>query len=221
MALGIGGAIAALESAAFVPVVRAGTAQAAYMAARALAEGGCEILEIALTVPEAIDVLARLKADGHMVGAGTVLTADQAASAIAAGADFLVAPSLNTEVVAFCQARDRLMIPGALTPTEVIAALAAGAPIVKIFPVDAVGGPRYLKLLRDPLPGLRTFPTGGITLDNAADYLARGAVAVGVGSALVDQAAIAAGDFEALTRRAGLWKRRLSPKSQVPGPKST
>lgn len=180
----IDAALAALAAARFVPVLRAASADRAIAAGRALARGGCTVIELTLTTPDVDVAIAALVMEGLTVGAGTVMTEADAALAIVAGASFLVSPHLAQEVAAVARHHGRLYIPGALTPTEVIAASAAGAPVIKIFPVGAMGGPAYLKMLRDPLPHMRFFPTGGVTRADLPAYLAAGAVAVGVGTAI-------------------------------------
>jgi 2-dehydro-3-deoxyphosphogluconate aldolase/(4S)-4-hydroxy-2-oxoglutarate aldolase len=196
-------ALERLAAARFVPVIRASEAGKAVAAGRALARGGCRALEVTFTTPGAAEAIAHLAADGLVVGAGTVLDAQTARAAWQAGAAFIVAPC------AIPQHADRLVIPGALTPTEVLAAHQAGARVVKIFPVESMGGPRYLKLLRDPLPFLSFFPTGGVTLEDAPAYLANGAVAVGVGTALAPAHAIEAGEHEVLEALAARWAATL------------
>lgn len=202
-------AIAVLETARFVPVVRASSAAKALKAARALVAGGCRVVEVTYTTPNVLEVVRSLVADGIPVGVGTVLNAEQAVSALDAGASFLVSPHFSAEVLAVAHGLQRLYIPGALTPTEALTAHQAGAPIIKIFPVESMGGARYLKLLRDPMPFLTFFPTGGVNLDNAQDLLAQGAVCVGVGSDLASGAAVEAEDEPTLTERARLWVQKL------------
>lgn len=208
---GTADALARLAAARFVPVLRTAAADTALAAARALLAGGCATVEVAFTTPDAAAVLRALAAEGHFVGAGTVLERAQAVAAVEAGARYLVSPVTDQALLAWAAAHDVLCVPGALTPGEVVAAMRAGAPVIKLFPVDSVGGPRYLTRLREPLPGARFLPTGGITLELAPDYLAAGAIAVGVGGALVEPAAIAAGDYAQLTARARAWCERLTP----------
>lgn len=199
----------ALAAARFVPVLRGPDAMRTVQAGLALAEGGCRVLEVTFTTPDAPKVIAELRGHGLTVGAGTVLDLATAERAWAAGAAFVVSPHLEPEVMAAARGYGRLAIPGALTPGEVLAAHRAGAAVIKIFPVESMGGPRYLKLLRDPLPFLRFFPTGGVTLADAPAYLAAGAVAVGVGSALAPGEAIEAGDGDRLTSLARTWRAAL------------
>lgn len=186
-----------IEEVGVVPVVRAPSAALAVRAVEALLAGGVSVFEITMTVPGAIGVireLAQRYAGRAVVGAGTVLTAADAIACIDAGAQFIVSPGFNPETVAAARARDVAVMPGALTPTEVIAAQASGADMVKIFPCSALGGAPYLKALRGPLPDVKLLPTGGVSAATAADFIAAGASAVGVGSELVDLKALAAPD---------------------------
>jgi 2-dehydro-3-deoxyphosphogluconate aldolase/(4S)-4-hydroxy-2-oxoglutarate aldolase len=153
-----------------------------------------------MTVPDALEVVraVRQKLGGKLLlGAGTVLDPETARAAILAGADFIVAPTLNRECIALARRYSKLVMPGAFTPTEILTAWEAGADIVKVFPAD-VGGPGYLKAIAGPLPQVRLMPTGGVDLQTAADFLRAGACCLGLGSALVDQQAIARGDFDRL-----------------------
>jgi 2-dehydro-3-deoxyphosphogluconate aldolase / (4S)-4-hydroxy-2-oxoglutarate aldolase len=173
-------------------------------AAEALRRGGVTALEVTLTVPGAVDVIremARTKEPGTLVGAGTVLDAGTATDVIAAGADFVVSPILDPDMVMACREAGVLVAPGAFTPTEIVAAWRAGADIVKVFPATSLG-PQFFRDLRGPLPQIRLMPTGGVTIENARDFLAAGACAVGIGTALVDAKAVEAGDWEALESRA-------------------
>ncbi len=170
-----------------VPVVRAASPESALAMAEALVEGGIDVLEITMTVPSAIDAIRELaKLENALVGAGTVLDPDTAEACIEAGARFVVSPALDVETVRACNRLGVVVAPGALTPTEVVAGHRAGGDVVKVFPCDALGGAAYLRSLRAPLPHIPLMPTGGATLATLADFLAAGAVAVGVGSALVD-----------------------------------
>ena len=170
----------------------------------ALAEGGVRVIEVTMTVPRAIELIAQVAGSAHddvMIGAGTVLDAATARQAIDAGARFVVSPVFRREVLAACHERGVPAMPGCFTPTEILDAWDAGADIVKVFPSTALG-PTFIKDVRAPLPQVKLMPTGGVSIDNAADWLRAGAVAVGIGSALVDAAAVKAGDFASLTRRA-------------------
>ncbi len=167
--------------------------------------GGISVFEITMTVPGAVDVIRELceRFRGRaLIGAGTVLNPDDALTCIDAGAQFIVGPGLNLATIAAAHAREVPAMPGALTPTEVITAWEAGADMVKIFPCGAVGGAKYLRALRGPLPQVRMLPTGGVSAVTAGDYIASGASALGVGSELIDPAALAAGDDHVLTERA-------------------
>jgi 2-dehydro-3-deoxyphosphogluconate aldolase / (4S)-4-hydroxy-2-oxoglutarate aldolase len=170
-----------------VPVVRAASSEEALRLANALVEGGIDVLEITMTVPGAIDTIRGLaQRKDVLVGAGTVLDPETAKACIDAGAQFVVSPALNVETVKTCNSANVLCAPGALTPTEVVAARDAGGDVVKVFPCDALGGAAYLKSLKAPLPHIALMPTGGVTLDTIHAFFAAGAVAVGAGSSLVD-----------------------------------
>ncbi|HTW47613.1 MAG TPA: bifunctional 4-hydroxy-2-oxoglutarate aldolase/2-dehydro-3-deoxy-phosphogluconate aldolase [Acidobacteriaceae bacterium] len=191
-----------LEQSGIVPVLRARTEREGYALVEALVAGGIQVMEVTMTVPGAIDLLGALKkeyGDRLLLGAGTVTTAEQALATIDVGAEFVVSPSFHPEVVEVTKARGRVSIPGALTPTEVITAWTAGADYVKIFPCSAVGGPSYLRSLLAPFPDLRLIPTGGVTLETAAEFLKAGARALGIGSDLVNPKAIEEGHPETVT----------------------
>ena len=172
-----------------IPVVRATTTEEAMRAIDAIREGGISVLEITMTVPNAFSVIEQVTTrfgSDALVGAGTVLDAEDAKSCIASGAQFIVSPALNLDTIAYCREQDVTVMPGALTPTEVVHAWNAGADFVKIFPAGAVGGPSYLKALKAPLPQIELVPTGGVSLKTAADFIKAGAAALGVGTDLVD-----------------------------------
>lgn len=202
-------ALARLAASRFVPVVRASSGAKALKAARAFLAGGCRVLEIAMTVPGASEVIRVLADEGHFVGAGTVLDLEGAREVAAAGARYLVGPTTEPEVIAFGRAEGLVVVPGALTPNEVLKAHRAGASVIKVFPVSALGGPRYLKLLKDPFPGLKFFASGGVTLEAAPAYFAAGAVALGIGGALVDAERVEAEDSAWLTAETEKWCRAL------------
>ena len=194
-----------IEQVGIVPVVRAPSPELAVRAAEALVAGGVSVLEITMTVPNAVSVVALLRerfGERALVGSGTVLDAAQANACLDAGASFIVSPGLDLETVRAVRARGVAMFPGALTPTEVMAASQAGADMVKIFPCSAAGGPRYLRALRGPLPHVKFLPTGGVSLATAEEYIASGAVALGVGTELVDMALLLADRDAELTLRA-------------------
>jgi 2-dehydro-3-deoxyphosphogluconate aldolase/(4S)-4-hydroxy-2-oxoglutarate aldolase len=188
-----------------VPVVRASGIEEARRAVDAILEGGIPIVEITMTVPGAVAVIReviRQFGSKVLVGAGTVVTRQQAEACLEAGAQFLVSPGMSTAMLEAARKRATLAIPGALTPTELMAASAYNATLVKVFPCGSVGGPKYLKTLRGPFPDVKIIPTGGINLTNAADYLAAGAFALGVGSDLVDTAALRQGHPEKIVAAA-------------------
>jgi 2-dehydro-3-deoxyphosphogluconate aldolase/(4S)-4-hydroxy-2-oxoglutarate aldolase len=188
-----------------IPVVRAQSADEAMMAIDAIREGGISLLEITMTVPGAVAVIEKVSqrygADA-LVGAGTVLDPETARACIAAGAKFIVSPALNLETIAECKRQDVAVLPGALTPTEVVEAWTAGADFVKVFPAGSVGGPSYLKALKAPLPQIELVPTGGVSLKTAADFIKAGASALGVGADLVDLKALREGQQKIITERA-------------------
>jgi len=166
--------------------------------ARALADGGVTVVEITMTVPGALDVVRQVRqalGDRVLLGAGTILDPETGRAAILAGAEYLVAPTLNLDVIRLCQRYAKLVMPGAFSPTEVLAAWEAGADIVKVFPADVLG-PAYFKALRGPLPQVRLMPTGGVDLATAAGFLKAGACCLGVGGQLVDPKLVAARDFD-------------------------
>src|SRR5881409_2833969 len=165
---------------------------------RALADGGLSVVEITMTVPDALDVLRQVRralGDRLLLGAGTILDPETARAALLAGAEYLVAPTLNLDVIRLCQRYDRLVVPGAFTPTEILAAWEAGADIVKVFPADVVG-PAFFKAMRGPLPQIRLMPTGGVDLTTAAAFLRAGACCLGVGSQLVEPKTVAERNFD-------------------------
>jgi 2-dehydro-3-deoxyphosphogluconate aldolase/(4S)-4-hydroxy-2-oxoglutarate aldolase len=187
-----------------VAVIRTDTRQQAVDAGLAAHEGGVRALEVTWTVPGAAQALAALRErlPQALLGAGTIIAVEQAEQAAAAGAQFMVGPSVQEEVIAFCRGRGILVIPGALTPTEVVRAHGLGAEIVKIFPAAQVGGPAYIKALRGPLPQVRLMPTGGVNPQNIPAYLEAGAFALGAGSDLIVRKAAAEGRFDAITQNA-------------------
>src|SRR5882724_10951906 len=181
-----------------VAVVRSPDSQQLVEVCRALADGGVTTVEITMSVPNALDVVRQVRralGDGVLLGAGTILDAETARAALLAGAEYLVAPTLNLDVIRLCQRYDKLVMPGAFTPTEILAAWEAGADIVKVFPADCVG-PAFFKAVRGPLPQIRLMPTGGVDLTTAAAFLKAGACCLGIGSQLVEPAAVARRDFD-------------------------
>jgi 2-dehydro-3-deoxyphosphogluconate aldolase / (4S)-4-hydroxy-2-oxoglutarate aldolase len=197
--------LARIEQGTLVSVVRAASADLAVAAVEAILEGGISIFEITLTVPGAVQVIEGLvKRFGvrALIGAGTVLTAEQAEACIDAGAEFVVSPGFDAATIELVLSKGVPCIPGALTPTEVITAYKAGVDMVKIFPCSAMGGAKYLRALRGPLPQVKMLPTGGVNAATAHEYLAAGAAALGIGSELVDPAALSAGKLDLITARA-------------------
>jgi len=188
-----------------IPVVRATSADEAMRAIDAIREGGVSVLEITMTVPGAVGVIEQLsKKYGNdvLVGAGTVLDPETARACMLSGAQFVVSPALNVETIACCRRYGVAIMPGALTPTEVVQAWTAGADFVKVFPAGALGGASYLKALKAPLPQIQLVPTGGVSLKTAADFIKAGASALGVGADLVDLKAIRDGQANVITERA-------------------
>jgi 2-dehydro-3-deoxyphosphogluconate aldolase/(4S)-4-hydroxy-2-oxoglutarate aldolase len=188
-----------------IPVVRAESADFAMRAIDAIKEGGISVLEITMTVPGAVRVIeevARRFGDDAIVGAGTVLDSETARACILAGAQFIVSPTLDTDTISCCRGYSIPVMPGAMTPSEVLTAWKAGADLVKVFPANAVGGASYIKALKAPLPQIQLVPTGGVSLKTAADFIKAGAAALGVGADLVDTAALRAGNDKVIAERA-------------------
>lgn len=187
-----------------VAVIRAASGESLCDVAETLVAGGVEVMEVTFTVPRAHKVLEQVAerlGDKILLGAGTVLDAETARVALLSGAEFIVAPTLNLDVIRLCRRYDKLVMPGAFSPTEVLTAWEAGADIVKVFPSD-ITGPAYLKALAGPLPQIRLMPTGGVTLETAPAFLRSGAYALGVGSSLVDPKAVAAGQLQSIEQLA-------------------
>jgi 2-dehydro-3-deoxyphosphogluconate aldolase/(4S)-4-hydroxy-2-oxoglutarate aldolase len=181
-----------------VAVVRSLDSQQLVEVVRALADGGVTVVEITMTVPDALGVLRQVRqalGDRVLLGAGTILDPETARAALLAGAEYLVAPTVNFDVIRLCQRYSKLVMPGAFTPTEILTAWEAGADIVKVFPAEVVG-PAFFKAMRGPLPQVRLMPTGGVDLSTAADFLRAGACCLGLGSQLVEPRAVAERNFE-------------------------
>jgi len=188
-----------------VPVVRAASAREARIAADAVCEGGIPIVEITMTVPGAVDVIRELTKSGSsdvLVGAGTVVNVEAARRCLDAGAQFLVSPGLNVQVIQLAANEGKMMMAGALTPTEVITAWEAGSDFVKVFPCGQVGGAKYIKALKGPLPQVQLVPTGGVNLSTAAEFIEAGAAALGVGGELVQADALKSGKPEIIVENA-------------------
>jgi 2-dehydro-3-deoxyphosphogluconate aldolase/(4S)-4-hydroxy-2-oxoglutarate aldolase len=194
-----------IRATGLIPVVRAESADLALRATKAIKAGGVDVLEITMTVPGAITVIEQLSTrygDEVLLGAGTVLDAETARTCIAAGARFIVSPAINPATIAYCREAGIAVLPGALTPTEVVHAWNLGADAVKVFPAGAVGGASYLKSLKAPLPEIELVPTGGVSLKTAGDFIKAGAMALGVGADLVDLVALREGRDELIVERA-------------------
>lgn len=194
-----------------VAILRVPTSDHLANVARALFEGGIDVIEVTFTVPNALEILATVKKDlgsRVLLGMGTVLDSESARAALLAGAEFLVSPSLNLDVIRLCHRYDKVMMPGAFTPTEILTAWESGADIVKVFPSDSVG-PAYLKALRGPFPQIRLIPTGGVTLETLPAFIKAGASAVGVGSSLLDPQAVRDGNFARLRDLAAQYVQAL------------
>src|ERR1700722_13096609 len=188
-----------------VPVVRATSAEKAMLAAEAVCRGGIPIVEVTMTVPraiEAISYLAKKLGDDVLIGAGTVLDAETAERCVSAGAEFIVSPGFDLETVKYANRAGKTIMAGALTPTEVIAAWKAGSDFVKIFPCGSVGGAKYIKALKGPLPQVPMIPTGGVNLNTAADFIIAGAAALGIGGEMVSASALGSGNTAVITEAA-------------------
>lgn len=196
--------LARVRTTGLVPVLRAHSEGHALALIDAIAEGGVDVMEVTMTVPGAVRLLGRLTRDRPdlLIGAGTVLDPETARMCILEGAQFVVSPALNLGTIEMCHRYSVAVLPGALTPTEVVTAWQAGADVIKVFPANAMGGAPYLRALKAPLPHVELIPTGGVSLSTAADFLQAGAIALGVGADLVDLKAIAAGEAHKITEKA-------------------
>jgi 2-dehydro-3-deoxyphosphogluconate aldolase / (4S)-4-hydroxy-2-oxoglutarate aldolase len=183
-----------------VAIVRSPDGDQLVEVCRALADGGVDVVEITMTVPDALGVIRQVRSalgDRLLLGAGTVLDPETARAAFLAGAEFLVSPTVNVETIRLCQRYGKLVVPGAYTPTEILTAWEAGADVVKVFPAEVLG-PAYFKAVRAPLPQIRLMPTGGVDLNTASEFLKAGACCLGVGSQLVEPKAVATRNFDRL-----------------------
>ncbi len=190
-----------LREVGIIPIIRASSADAVVPVAEALLHAGLPIVEITLTVPKAIDAIgavAKRFSGKLLVGAGTLTDAETARRAVEAGAEFIVTPCLVPEVIEAAHRANVVVLPGALTPTEVFEAFRLGGDMVKVFPAQSVGGAAYLRALRGPFPHIPLVPTGGVTLDNIAEMFKAGAAAVGVGTELISKDALARRDYAAI-----------------------
>ena len=202
-----------------IAVIRMSDPAKLRLVVEAIRKGGVMAIEITMTTPGALDsirALAAAKPAGVLIGAGTVVDAAAARSVIEAGADFVVSPVLDHDVIRICRDRDTFVAPGAFTATEILDAWRSGADVVKVFPATAVG-PKYFKDLKGPFPDIRLMPTGGVNMENARDFLAAGACCVGIGTALVDAKAVEAGDWEALETRARVLVASLTSSGPSAG----
>lgn len=198
-------ALALIRETGLVPIVRAPSPEDALKAAEAIMAGGIGIAEIAMTVPNALRVMetvAERFGDKVLLGAGTILDPESCRAAMLAGAEFIVTPSLDVRVIELAHRYSKPVFPGALTPTEVVTAWSAGADMVKIFPAGPIGGPKYIKALKGPLPQVELVPTGGVNLENTPDFIKAGATAVAVGGELVDLKALREGKLDIITGNA-------------------
>ena len=198
---------AALElvlSSKVITVIRMSDTEKLARVVEAVKAGGVRAIEITMTTPSALEIIAAMakkKAPDVLIGAGTVLDPETAVQAIHAGADFIVSPVTNPAMITVCRRYDKLVAPGAFSPTEILTAWQSGADIVKVFPATSVG-PKYFKDIQGPLPQVRLMPTGGVSLENAREFIASGACCVAIGTALLDKKAIDAGNWDVLTQKA-------------------
>jgi 2-dehydro-3-deoxyphosphogluconate aldolase / (4S)-4-hydroxy-2-oxoglutarate aldolase len=198
MAMGREATLKRILDGGIVAVVRSESGASLVKVVQALAEGGVAAAEVTFTVPDAIEVIRQVRrevGDAIVLGAGTVLDPETARAALLAGAEYIVAPTLNFDVIRLCRRYDKAVMPGAFTPTEILTAWEAGADVVKVFPAEVVG-PAFFKALRGPLPQIRLMPTGGVDLTTAADFLKAGACCLGVGGQLVEPRAVAERNFD-------------------------
>src|SRR5580700_4876438 len=196
--------LAELKKIGLVPVLRAASVEKALALATAIADGGVTVLEVTMTVPGAIAVMGRLAKERPdiLIGAGTVLDAETARMCILEGAQFVVSPALKVATIEMCHRYGVAVLPGALTPTEIVTVWEAGADVVKVFPASSLGGAKYLKSVKAPLPQVEMIPTGGVSQATAAEFLEAGAFALGVGADLVNTKAIAKGTPDTITENA-------------------
>lgn len=190
-----------MERTGLIAIVRLDSSGELVKVAKAIAAGGVSVIEFTMTTPGALRTIeesSKSLGGDVLIGAGTVLDAETARAAILAGAEFIVAPTLNPEVIELCHRYDKIVVPGAYTPTEILSAWELGADFVKLFPAE-IGGPAYLKAVRAPLPQVKLIAVGGVSVETAASFIRAGAAALGVGSSLVNQKIVAAGQFDKLT----------------------
>ena len=198
-----------------VAVIRTESSEKLLKVSRAIKEGGVSCIEVAMTTPNALEVIQEVseKLDDVLIGAGTVLDAETARSAILAGAEYLVSPTVNLQMIKMCRRYDKIVAPGAFTPTEILNAWQAGADIVKVFPASRLG-PKFLSDVKAPLPQVSLMPTGGVNKENAEDFIRAGADVISVGSALLDKKAMANENYEVLTENAKELVKAVKKGSQ-------
>jgi 2-dehydro-3-deoxyphosphogluconate aldolase/(4S)-4-hydroxy-2-oxoglutarate aldolase len=200
-----------------IPVIRVTSAQEAMDVADALKEGGVSLIEITMSVQGAIDVIKELTRkynDEIIMGAGTVLDPETGRAALLAGAQFIVSPTLNLDLISLAHRYSAVVIPGAMTPTEILTAWNAGADMVKVFPAAQLGGPEYLKALKGPLPQILLVPTGGVNLQNAGAFIMAGATALGVGGEMVDKKALKEKKFNVITENTRAFLKAVQEARQ-------
>jgi 2-dehydro-3-deoxyphosphogluconate aldolase/(4S)-4-hydroxy-2-oxoglutarate aldolase len=188
-----------------VPVIRVASAVEAFEVAKAIHEGGISVVEVTMSVPGALDVMKEVTqkfGKEVLLGAGTILDPETARAALLSGAQFIVTPTLNLEVIRMCKRYSAVVIPGTLTPTEILTAWEAGSDLVKVFPIAQVGGPAYIRALRGPLPHIPMVPTGGVNVQNAGEFIKAGAAAIAAGGELVDKKAVAEKKFSVIAENA-------------------
>ena len=205
-------AVRRIKEIGIIPVIRTSDAESAIRSVEAICEGGIPCAEITLTVDgalRALEELAKRFGDRILLGAGTVLDPETARACIVSGAEFLVSPSLNTKTIELAKRYSKAIFPGALTPTEIVAAWEAGADGIKIFPANALGGAKYIRALRGPFPHIDFVPTGGVNLDTISDFLSAGCSAVGVGGELVDSKTVTSQRYDLLVERARHFRQKV------------
>lgn len=205
MSMGKSEIVRKIRNVGVIPVVRGDSTEIARRAILAILKGGIPVLEVTMTVPGAVQMIRELTREvgsEALIGAGTVLDAKTAQQCMEAGAQFIVSPALDLGTISYCRERGIAIMPGALTPTEIVSAWSAGADFVKVFPAGALGGASYIKSLKAPLPQIEVVPTGGVSLKNAAEFIKAGAAAIGVGADLVDVNALRNGLDSEITERA-------------------
>jgi 2-dehydro-3-deoxyphosphogluconate aldolase/(4S)-4-hydroxy-2-oxoglutarate aldolase len=188
-----------------VPVVRVSSAAETFEVAKAIREGGISVIEVTMSVPGALDVMKEVtQRFGRevLLGAGTILDPETARAALLSGAKFVVTPTLNLDIIKMCRRYSAVVIPGALTPTEILTAWEAGADLVKVFPIAQVGGPAYIRAVRAPLPQIPLVPTGGVNAENAGEFIRAGAAAIAAGGELVDKKAVAEKKYSVIVENA-------------------